>query len=76
MLAYASLAVTVTLAGVPEMTVAGTPVSAKLATAAGSMVIDGVVPVTPPWVAVTVCEPAVFRVTEKVWTPASPPVKV
>ena len=67
---------TVTLAGVPEVTVAGTPVSAKLAAAAGSIVIAGVVPVTAPWVVVTVCEPAVVRVTEKVWVPASPPVKV
>ena len=56
------------------MTEAGTPVSAKLATAAGLIVSEAVVPVTPPSVAVTVCEPAVFSVTEKVWTPASPPV--
>ena len=76
MFAYASWAVTVTLAGVPETTVAGTPVSAKPATAAGSIVIAGVVPVTPPCVAVTVCEPAVVRVTGKVCAPASPPVNV
>ena len=67
---------TVTLAGVPETTVAGTPVSARPEAAPGLTVIDDVVPVTAPWVTVTVCEPAVFRVTGKVWTPASPPVKV
>ena len=76
MFAYASWAVTVTLAGVPETTVAGTPVSARPETAPGSTVIAGVVPVTPPWVAVTVREPAVVRVTEKTWTPESPPVNV
>ena len=74
--AYASCAVTTTLADVPETTVAGVPVSAKLATAPGSTVIEGVVPVTPPWAAVTVWEPAVFRVTEKMWTPESPATKV
>ncbi len=75
----ASLAVTVTDAALPAVTVAGLPDSTRVEVAAGLTEIDELVPVIEPVtvsVAVTVCEPAVFSVTEKTWTPASPPVKV
>ena len=65
MLSKASLAVTVTLAEVPAVTEAGVPVSSRVAAAAGFTVIPALVPVIEPVpvsVAVTVREPAVFRV--------------
>ncbi len=53
-------------------------VEADALTDAGLTVIAELVPVivaSTVSVAVTVWEPAVFSVTEKAWTPASPPVK-
>ncbi len=81
MLPNASLAVTVTEPVVPAVTEAGVAESVKVAAAAGLTVMPELVPVIVPVtvsVAVTVCEPTVFSVyaLEKVWTPASPPVKV
>ena len=55
------------------------PSTSDALTAAAFTVMPGVVPVIEPVtvsVAVTVCEPAVLSVAEKVWVPASPPVKV
>ena len=81
MLPNASLAVTVTDPVVPAVSEAGVADSVSVAAAAGLTVIPALVPVIVPVtvsVAVTVLEPTVFRVYAfvKVWTPASPPVKV
>ena len=68
----------VTLNGVPAVCVAPAGARVKVAAAAGLTVIvaaPSIEPVTVS-VAVTVCEPAVFRVAEKVWLPLSAPVKV
>ncbi len=61
---------------VPAVREVGVPSTVRVVAVAGSTVIVAVVPVRLPWVAVTVCGPAVVRVTGKVWLPASPPVKV
>ena len=70
---------TVTPAELPAVTEAGVPERTSVVAAAGLTVTAEVVPVIVPVtvsVAVTVCEPAVFSVTESTWTPLSPPVNV
>ena len=65
-----------TEAVLPAVTEGGVPSTVSVAAVAGSTVTVELVPVRLPWVAVTVCGPAVVRVTGKVWLPVSAPVKV
>jgi hypothetical protein len=68
-LLYASRAVTVTLIGAPAVAVVGAEVKTRDAAAPGLTVIALEVTLSPPPVAVTAKEPAVFSVTENVLTP-------
>ena len=75
----ASLAVTVTLPGVPAVTGFGKPETVSVAAPAGFTTMPLWVPVmVPVTVSVAVIDwvPAVLRVTEKVWVPLSPATKV
>ena len=75
----ASWAVTVTLWAAPAVVGLVKPETVKLAAPAGLTVMALWVPVmVPVTVSVAVIDwvPAVLSVTEKVWTPLSPPVKV
>ena len=75
----ASWAVTVTLWATPAVVGLVKPVTARVVAEAAFTTMPLWVPVIVPVtvsVAVIDCVPAVLSVTEKTWTPASPPVKV
>ena len=66
---FASCASTVALKEVPAVAVVGTVLNTSFVAAPGFTVIAAEVTEKEPLVAVTVNEPAVLRVTEKVWAP-------
>ncbi len=70
----AARAVTVTLNGVPVLTLAGA-LTLKCVAGGGATVVLAL-PVMPPSVAVTDCAPVEVSVTLKVCAPLSPPTKV
>ena len=73
-----SLAVTAKLAALPAVVGDGKPDTTSVLVAAGLTVMLALPVIEEVTVSVAVIDwlPAVFRVAENVWTPASPPVNV